>query len=75
MFIIAHKGNDNLDIAKIIGDTPYVTAVGETIPDGFTLYAKSGNDMRYSIMVAPDYEEALKIKRELEVKANADNLD
>jgi len=70
MIVTAHEGNDNSDMTKIIGSSAYVTAVGETIPDGWSLYAKNGNDIRYSVIVASDYEEAKRIKRELEEKEN-----
>jgi len=75
MIITTHEGNDNPDMTKIIGTDAYVTAVGRTIPNGFNLYAKTENDMRYSVMVVSDYEEAIEVKRRLEKKANVDNVD
>lgn len=65
--ITTHHGVDkNSKMAKLIGTGPYATAVGQTVPDGFVLYAKAGNDMRYSVKPVDEYSEAEAIKKRLE---------
>lgn len=61
MIITAHKGQDDERMEKIIGTSPYVTAVGTKVPEGFVLYAKDGNDKRYSVMVVSEYKKAKSI--------------
>ena len=65
MIITAHKGQDDERMENIIGTSPYVTAVGAKVPEGFVLYAKDGNDKRYSVMVVSEYEKAEFIKQRL----------
>ena len=65
MIITAHKGQDDERMEKIIGTSPYVTAVGTNVPEDFVLYAKDGNDKRYSVMVVSEYEKAEFIKQRL----------
>ena len=67
MIITPHKGLDkNSKMEKIIGTGPYVTAVGQTVPDGFVLYAKAWNDVRYSVKPVDEYSEAEAIKKRLD---------
>ncbi|MCK5615077.1 hypothetical protein KAR91_75135 [Candidatus Pacearchaeota archaeon] len=65
MIITAHKGQDDERMEKIIGTSPYVTAVGTNVPDGFVLYAKDGDVKRYSVMAVSEYEKAKFIQKEM----------